>query len=204
MQQDNAVALRALDDLRAHLLSCSMKCAPNSKEIKTFVQNTLYRFWTHDLSKCLEHYVATGTCVGEVMYEKDSESGLWKYAGLDDFEMNDVQALRSVSGRHLTGARISAGGISVPGLTGWTESETGVHTNELRHPKLFWLAHRAICANLWGHSTLDAAWNPWMEKVGSHVGNFDSQAVVLFQCVPRLLAQVSRRWNAAKSRRNRS
>jgi hypothetical protein len=34
------------------------------------------------------------TAVAEVMYEHSADTGLWHYAGLDDFDLNDVQALR--------------------------------------------------------------------------------------------------------------
>src|SRR5579883_2110653 len=178
MQQDPAIHI-GLYTIFAPLFSATWEVRANSREIKTFVENTLYRFWHHDLFKVLQHYVPYGTAVGEVLYEQDRDSGLWKYAGLDDFDMNDVQAMRR--GRHLTGARVSYGSVVFPGPYtptpdaraaadgGDGQDEEGRWAwNELRHPKLFWCAHASSCGEPWGRSTFESAWAPWAEKVFAH------------------------------------
>src|ERR1700682_4242130 len=106
MLQDDAVRMGLLA-LRSPFPSVNYEIRANSREIKTFIENTVHRFWQHDLSKVLLHYLPHGTCVAEVLYDRDQDSGLWKYAGLDDFNLDEVQALRR--GRVLTGARISHG-----------------------------------------------------------------------------------------------
>lgn len=167
MLLDNAVNI-ALLTIYGPLFGATWEVKANSKEIKTFIENTLYRFWHHDLMKVLQHYVPYGTACAEVMYEIDPDSGLWKYAGMDDFHTLDVQAKRDVRTRKLTGAAVNSwGGYGMGNVVGDPRQDTN-EPNILRFPKLFWANHRASCGQPFGKSTLEAAWAPWMEKAGSH------------------------------------
>lgn len=166
MTQDNAISIGLLT-IFGPLFGAQHEVRANSKEIKTFVENTLYRFWNHDLGKVLEQYVAYGTAVGEVLYERDLDSGHWKYAGLDDFNiLYGVQAFRK--GRHLSRVRVSGGPMMMPILTEEQTQYEGAESNELRAPKLFWCAHRTTCGQIYGRSAMEASWGPWGEKCFSH------------------------------------
>lgn len=171
MLDDHAVNI-GLNTIYGPLFGAEFEVRANSKDIKTFVENTLYRFWHHDLQKVLNHYVPWGTAVCEVLYEPDPETGLWRYAGMDDFETRHVQALRTTQGRQLTGARVSYGTTGYVGqITTPKTDADGNEWNVLRHPKLFWCAHRPMCGMPFGKSTLSPSWDPWMEKAGSHGAN---------------------------------
>ncbi len=162
MLRDPAIQMGMLA-LMSPFPSVHYEVRANSKEIKTFIENTVHRFWTHDLQKVLLHYLPHGTFVGEVLYDRDQDAGLWKYAGIDDFHLDEVQALRR--GRVLTGARISHGSAL---LAGMYLPGDGNRTNELRPPKLFWCSHKALCGDLFGLSVFEPSWDAWMEKVGAH------------------------------------
>jgi hypothetical protein len=168
MLQDNSCAMGLLA-LMSPWPSVSYEVKANSPKIKRFIENTIHRFWTHDLQKVLLHYLPHGTFVGEVLYDWDEDEGYWKYAGLDDFRLDEVQLLRR--GRVLTGARVTSGGAGMIGLPTYDEMnpQDGQRPpNELRPPKLFVCAHKALCGALFGRSVFEAAWDPWMEKVGAH------------------------------------
>lgn len=171
MMTDNAVSI-GLYTMFGPLFGATHEVRSPSKTIKTFVEKTLYRFWNHDLMKVLQHYIPYGTAIGETMFEPDPDTGLWRYAGLDDFDISDVTALRR--GRHLTGARVTYGSTAIPGVGYATTSrqvsgdDPNTIPNELRHPKLFWCAHRPMCGELYGKAALEPAFNPWLEKVGAH------------------------------------
>lgn len=172
MLQDNAVSI-GLYTIYGPMFGAEFEVKANSKDIKTFVDNTIYRFWHHDLMRVLQHYITSGTAVAEVLYEIDQDTGLWRYAGMDDFDMNDVQALRR--GRQLTGARVSYGSMAFtgaytqsPAIAGSTSDGYAKEWNVIRHPKIFWCAQRPQCGELFGRSSLEPSWNPWMEKVGAH------------------------------------
>ena len=177
MIQDSAVSI-GLYTIYGPLFGAQWEVRANSPEIKTFVENTLYRFWHHDLMKILPGYVMNGTAVAEVLYEKDPETGYWKFAGLDDFDMNDVQALTPIDRpRHLTGAKVSYGSTFMVGpylqksptaVNGQDGQVSVKEWNTLRHPKIFWCAHQPLFGDLWGRSVMEAAWPSWMEKVGAH------------------------------------
>ncbi len=162
MLRDPAIQMGMLA-LMSPFPSVHYEVRANSKEIKQFIENTIHRFWTHDLQKVLLHYLPHGTFVGEVLYDRDQDTGLWKYAGIDDFHLDEVQALRR--GRVLTGARISHGSAL---LAGTYLPGDGNRTNELRPPKLFWCSHKALCGDLFGLSVFEPSWDAWMEKVGAH------------------------------------
>ncbi len=162
MLQDHAVQM-GMWAIYGSLDNAQFEVRANNKDGKRFIENTIYRFWNHDRAKVVQHYVPYGTCAGEPMYEKDADTGLWNYAGLDDFDIGDVQPWKR--GRQMTKMRVSSAGM---GLGGDFQEENLSEWNVLRHPKIFWCAHKGLCGNLRGHSSLEASWNPWMEKCGSH------------------------------------
>ncbi len=169
MIQDNAVSIGLLTIFGPLFSAQHEVLTPKGQDpsIKRFIENTLYRFWHHDLGKVLEQYVPYGTAVGEVLYEQDPDTGLWRYCGLDDFNiLYGVQAFRR--GRHLSRVKVSGGPMMMPILTEETNQPGEVATNELRAPKLFWCAHRTTCGQIYGRSTMEASWSPWGEKVFSH------------------------------------
>jgi hypothetical protein len=163
MLQDNAIGI-GLSTIYGPMALAEFEVRATDPDVKKFVENTIYRFWHHDLMKVLQHYIQWGTAVAEVFYEID-DKGLWRYAGMDDFMMNDVQALHKPYSRNLTGARVSHGSTMLPGLS---VPSMQVHENTIRAPKLFWCAQRPMCGEFFGHSTFERAWNPWMEKCGAH------------------------------------
>lgn len=169
MLMDNAVAI-GVNAIYGPLTGVKFEVRANSKDIKQFVESTIHRFWTHDMPKVVMHYVPYGTSVCEVLYEHSKDTGLWHYAGMDDFHVDDCQALHAQASRHLTGARITYGGFSLGEMGPVNPNEVNPYGagNTLRHPKLFWCAHRALCGEFFGRSALIASWDPWMEKCGEH------------------------------------
>ena len=164
MLLDHAVNIGLLT-IYGPLFGAKFEVRANSREIQTFVENTLYLFWHHDLMKVLQHYVPYGTAVAEVFFEQDASTGLWTYAGMDDFHIFDVEALKR--DRHIHGARVSSGG-SILGVQANRSDGTDPQPNVVRNPKLFWCAHRTACGQPWGKSAMEASWGSWMEKCGSH------------------------------------
>ena len=163
MLQDNAISI-GLMTIYGALAGATWEVRANSPDIKTFVENTLYRFWHHDLMKVLQSYVPFGSAVGEVLYEVD-DKGLWRYAGLDVFSIRDVTAFKR--GRNLTRVSVSQGSMGLVPI-GISERDGELRPNELTHPKIFWVGHRPTYGELYGRSALEASWAPWMEKVGTH------------------------------------
>ena len=164
MMLDHAINIGLLT-IYGPLFGAKFEVRANNREIKAFVENTLYRFWHHDLMKVLQHYVPYGTAVGEVFFEQDAATGLWTYAGLDDFHPLDVQAKRR--DRHISGATVNSWGFGMGDISGSINSDADGQTNRIDHPKLFWVAHRAACGQPFGRSTMEASWGSWMEKCGS-------------------------------------
>lgn len=129
----------------------------SSPEVKQWVEETLTRFWQRDMRRLARNNFKWGWSPGEVNWKE--AGGLVRYDRVGIVEPPDAVPLETDLG--FWGARVTrVEGSGIP--------------LDLTFPRVFWLTNDEEGRFYKGRSSLEGAWEPWVEKRGKH-GACDSR-----------------------------